>query len=46
VIDATGDADVCHLAGEETVSWNTNVASGWFYHSDGRKVVLNKSPGA
>lgn len=41
VVDATGDADVCRLAGEETVSWNSNVRSGWFYHFDGRQVVLN-----
>ncbi len=42
VVDATGDADICYLAGEETVSWDTNVACGWFYHFDGKKVVLNK----
>lgn len=31
VIDATGDADVCHLAGEPTESLDTNVLAGWFY---------------
>lgn len=31
VVDATGDADVCHAAGEETVSLDTNVPAGWFY---------------
>jgi len=31
VVDATGDADVCHLAGEATESLDTNVLSGWFY---------------
>ena len=31
VVDATGDADVCHLAGEETESLDTNVLCGWFY---------------
>jgi hypothetical protein len=31
VIDATGDADVCFLAGEQTVSLDSNVPCGWFY---------------
>ena len=31
VVDATGDADVCFLAGEPTVSIDANVAGGWFY---------------
>ncbi len=31
VIDATGDADVCHAAGEETESLDSNVLAGWFY---------------
>jgi hypothetical protein len=31
VIDATGDADVCHLAGEPTESLDGNVLAGWFY---------------
>jgi hypothetical protein len=31
VVDATGDADVCFAAGEETVSLGSNVLSGWFY---------------
>ena len=30
-IDATGDADVCFLAGEPTVSNGNNVPCGWFY---------------
>lgn len=36
-IDATGDADLCHLAGEETESLDSNVLAGWFYelHPDG-----------
>lgn len=29
VIDATGDADLCHLAGEVTESLDTNVLAGW-----------------
>jgi len=32
VIDGSGDADVCRLAGEETESLDGNVLSGWFYH--------------
>lgn len=37
VIDATGDADICHLAGEQTESLDSNVLAGWFYTlSDGR----------
>ena len=32
VVDATGDADVCHLAGEETETSNANVAASWFYY--------------
>jgi 2-polyprenyl-6-methoxyphenol hydroxylase-like FAD-dependent oxidoreductase len=31
VIDATGDADVCRAAGEETVSLDSNVPAAWFY---------------
>lgn len=31
VVDATGDADVCFLAGEHTESLGTNVLCGWFY---------------
>lgn len=31
VIDATGDADICHLAGEKTESLDSNVPTGWFY---------------
>lgn len=31
LVDATGDADVCCAAGEETVSLSSNVLAGWFY---------------
>jgi hypothetical protein len=34
VVDATGDADICFLAGEETESLDSNVLCGWFYHLD------------
>ena len=32
VVDATGDADICHWAGEATETLDSNVASGWFYY--------------
>lgn len=31
-VDATGDADICFLAGEATVALDTNVLCGWFYN--------------
>ena len=31
VVDATGDADLCFLAGEETESLDSNSTAGWFY---------------
>jgi len=34
VVDATGDADVCFLAGEETEALDSNVLCGWYYHLD------------
>ena len=44
VVDATGDADVCFLAGEPTVSIDANVAGGWFYTlEDGNKLWLHLS---
>jgi len=40
VIDASGDADVCHRAGEETVSLDTNRRSGWYFAaSDGKTEI-------
>lgn len=41
VIDASGDADVCYLAGEKTESVASNVLAGWFYYlvDDGLKLV-------
>jgi len=32
VVDATGDADICFLAGEKTESLDSNVPCGWFYY--------------
>lgn len=34
VIDASGDADVCAIAGEKTQSLKTNVCCGWYYYID------------
>lgn len=31
VVDATGDADICAFAGEQTESLDSNVLCGWFY---------------
>ncbi len=31
-IDASGDADLCHVVGEETESLDSNVISGWHYY--------------
>ena len=43
-VDATGDADVCFLAGEPTVSIDVNVPGGWFYTlQDGGKLWLHTS---
>ncbi len=42
VIDATGDADVCHAAGEKTVSLDSNVVSGWFYTLSGGRLTLHQ----
>lgn len=49
VIDATGDADVCFLAGEQTESLDSNVLAGWCYflQSDGvhlKPISKNYSP--
>ena len=34
VVDATGDADVCHIAGENTALFGQgNVLAGWYYHT-------------
>ena len=38
VVDATGDADVCHRAGEETISQADNRLASWFYASENKKI--------
>lgn len=41
VIDCTGDADVCKLAGEATVRHERgNLLAAWYYATDGEKVRL------
>ncbi len=40
VVDATGDADICHLAGERTESLDSNVLAGWFYTLDADQLKL------
>jgi hypothetical protein len=40
VVDASGDADVCYAAGENTVTLGTNVRAGWFYYYGDKKVRL------
>jgi hypothetical protein len=42
-IDATGDADLCHLAGETTESLDSNVLSGWFYYLDAGVLTLHRT---
>ncbi len=41
-VDATGDADLCHLAGEETESLDSNVLCGWFYYLVDGTLRLDK----
>ena len=42
VIDATGDADVCFMAGEQTLSLDSNTLAGWFYTFGGGELTLHK----
>ncbi|MDD5706840.1 MAG: FAD-dependent oxidoreductase, partial [Kiritimatiellae bacterium] len=42
VVDATGDADVCALAGEKTVSLDSNVLAGWFYTLTNGELKLHQ----
>lgn len=41
-IDATGDADLCHLAGCTTENYPFNVLAGWFYEIHNGELRLNK----
>ena len=41
VVDATGDADVVHLSGEQTAMFQQkNVLAGWYYYHDKDKLKL------
>lgn len=42
VIDASGDADVCYAAGEETVDSDQNVCAWWFYTEAENGTHLNR----
>ncbi|TVQ26280.1 MAG: FAD-dependent oxidoreductase [Spirochaetaceae bacterium] len=42
IVDATGDADICALAGEPTVSLATNCAAGWYYSLVDSQPKLHK----
>lgn len=39
VVDASGDADVSVCAGENVVSTDKNVACGWFFCYDGKRIA-------
>lgn len=41
-IDATGDADICYFAGENTISDDTNRRTGWYFSYDNQEIKLNK----
>ena len=41
-IDATGDADVCWMAGEDTVDDDTNRRTGWYFSYDGKEIKLHQ----
>ncbi len=40
MIDASGDADLCFLAGEPTASYDANVLAGWFYYLQDNVLCL------
>lgn len=42
VIDASGDADVCFAAGEDTVDSDQNVCAWWFYTEAPEGTYLNR----
>ncbi len=45
-IDATGDADLCAFAKEETVSLSSNLMAAWFYSFDKSEIILNHLGGS
>lgn len=40
-VDATGDADVLWMAGEDTLTDSTNVRTGWYFSSSGQDLKLH-----
>ncbi len=43
VVDATGDADVCHLAGENTAEFQQgNLLAGWYYYVNEKGLSLRQ----
>jgi len=40
-VDATGDADVLWMAGEDTITDSTNVRTGWYFSADGGALHLH-----
>ncbi|MCD4823482.1 MAG: FAD-dependent oxidoreductase [Phycisphaerae bacterium] len=42
IVDATGDADICVAAGEQTISLDTNTAGGWYYATSDKGLELFK----
>lgn len=43
VVDATGDSDICQLAGEDTVPFEQgNILSGWYYSLENGVNTLHK----
>lgn len=42
-VDATGDADICFFAGEQTVECNNNRRTGWYFSYDDKKIELHQN---
>jgi hypothetical protein len=40
-IDASGDADLCFASGEQTIEFNENRRTGWYYSYDNEEYKLN-----
>ena len=40
-IDATGDADICYLAGEKTIDDSENRRTGWYFSYDDKDLKLH-----
>jgi len=42
VVDATGDADICSYAGEQTVAFTKNRFAAWYYTFSKKGLMLNQ----